>query len=136
MRPKIVFDVNCYYAAVLSPTGYMYGWLENAIEGPFELYTSHEILAELQSKLEQKLDYSLAQNVAVRHFIESLATVVYPTVRLNVVRDPDDNKILERAVEAKATAILTFDKDLLDLKEYQNTKIIHPRLLKYWFPKT
>lgn len=134
--PVIIFDVNCYYAAALSPTGYMHRWLEEALNGKFRLYTSPEILAELQLKLEQKLSYTPKQSVKFRLFIEGIAQVVSPTVRLEVVRDPDDNKILECGVEAAATAILSFDKDLLDLKDYQGIRIIHPRMLKYWFPTT
>ncbi len=109
-------------------------WLKEAIKGRFILCISPEILAELQKLLEQKLRYSAKESVKYCLFIESFARIVHPTIRLNIVRDPDDNKILECAVEAKATAILTFDKDLLELKEYEAIKIIHPRMLKYWFP--
>ncbi len=132
---RLVFDVNCYYAAAAAPMGYMQQWLQIARTGRrFKLYTSPEILAELQTKLEHKLGQPAFESVDFRRYIEAIATVVHPTSRLSVVRDPDDNKILECAVEAKAAAIITFDKDLLDLKEYKGTKIIHPRMLKYWFP--
>lgn len=134
VQPVIVFDVNCYYAAALSPTGYMYRWLDYGLEGAFTIATSPEILAELQAKLECKLGYSAQQSVDFRLFIEAIARVVHPAVRLQVVRDPDDNKLLECAVQAEATAVLSFDKDLLDLKAYQGIKIIHPRMLQYWFP--
>jgi predicted nucleic acid-binding protein len=43
--------------------------------------------------------------------------------------------ILESAVEAGAAHIITFDKDLLSLKNYQDINIAHPSMVKYWFPK-
>ena len=52
-----------------------------------------------------------------------------------VVRDPDDNKVLECAFEARADLIITADKDLLALKEFNSIKIIHPSSLKYIFPQ-
>ena len=52
------------------------------------------------------------------------------------MRDPDDNKILECALEAEAHIVATFDKDLLDLNEYEKIKTVHPSMLRYWFPKT
>ncbi|MES2970907.1 MAG: putative toxin-antitoxin system toxin component, PIN family [Patescibacteria group bacterium] len=132
---KIVFDTNCYYAAAAQPQGYMAVWLEHLLNGSggFDLFVSPEILAEVQSKLESKLGYSPKRSVQFRLFIEQLATVVYPTSRLQVVRDKDDNKILECALEAKAHIVITMDKDLLDLKDFDGIKIDHPRMLKYWF---
>jgi predicted nucleic acid-binding protein len=41
--------------------------------------------------------------------------------------------ILECAVEANAHLIITFDKDLLSLKTYENIQIAHPRMVQYWF---
>jgi predicted nucleic acid-binding protein len=51
---------------------------------------------------------------------------------LDVVKnDPDDNTILECAVEVQADIIVSADKDLLKLKRYENTQIQHPTNLKY-----
>ncbi|MDD7326450.1 MAG: putative toxin-antitoxin system toxin component, PIN family [Lachnospiraceae bacterium] len=42
-------------------------------------------------------------------------------------RDPDDNKFLECAVDAKAIYIVSGDKDLLTLEKYDNVEIITAR---------
>jgi predicted nucleic acid-binding protein len=42
---------------------------------------------------------------------------------------------LECALEAKADLIITADKDLLVLKEFNGIKIIHTSSLKYIFPQ-
>lgn len=44
-----------------------------------------------------------------------------------VCRDPKDDMILECAINAKAGIIVTGDKDLLVLKEYQGVHILSPR---------
>jgi predicted nucleic acid-binding protein len=47
-----------------------------------------------------------------------------------VVRDPEDNKILESAVESRAEYLITSDNDLLTLGEYDNVKIVNPT--QFW----
>jgi len=42
-------------------------------------------------------------------------------------RDPDDDKFLAAAIEAKARYIVTGDKDLLDVKSYRRVRMIRPR---------
>lgn len=54
----------------------------------------------------------------------SNAEVVEPRVQLSVCRDPGDNKFLECAVEGAADCIVTEDRDLLDLANYQGIDLI------------
>jgi len=41
-----------------------------------------------------------------------------------VLADEDDNKILETAVHSRSEAIITNEKDLLRLKEYQGIRML------------
>jgi len=51
--------------------------------------------------------------------------IVKPTIKLDVVKDdPDDNKFLEAGVTGKANFIISQDKHLLKLGEYQGIKIV------------
>ena len=43
---------------------------------------------------------------------------------IDVCRDPDDNKFIECAVDAKALYIVSGDNDLLDIEEYDGIRII------------
>jgi len=45
---------------------------------------------------------------------------------VSACRDPDDNKFLEAAVAVGAEYVVTSDKDLRDLGEYQGVKIRLP----------
>ena len=47
--------------------------------------------------------------------------------QIDICRDPDDNKFLECAVDAKAIYIVSGDKDLLTLEKYANVEIITAR---------
>jgi len=54
-------------------------------------------------------------------------TLVNPSKKIDVVKeDADDNKIIECAVETKSEYILSYDKHLLKLKEFQGIKIVKP----------
>lgn len=54
-------------------------------------------------------------------------TLVNPCVKVNIIKeDADDNKIIECALEGKADYIISYDKHLLNLKEYKKIKIISP----------
>jgi putative PIN family toxin of toxin-antitoxin system len=49
---------------------------------------------------------------------------VRPTLRISVLNDEPDNRILECAFSGKADFIVTGDKEILGRKEYESTKII------------
>ena len=54
--------------------------------------------------------------------------IVHPKSKFNVVKDdPDDDKIIEAAVEGKAEYIITQDNHLLKLKEFKGIKIVTPK---------
>lgn len=138
MKPLVVvLDTNVYIAAALNPQSVLYRLVEDSAARYLANYcTSPEILAELQNKLEQRFGFSKKVVVAWINRIEKTVTVVRPTHTIDVItRDPDDNKILECALEVKADLIISADKDLLSLKEWKHIKIIHPSSAKYIFPQ-
>jgi len=53
-----------------------------------------------------------------------LAEVVDPRDRLSVLEDEPDNRILECAIAAGAERIVTGDRAMLDLGQYQDVQII------------
>jgi putative PIN family toxin of toxin-antitoxin system len=131
-----VLDTNVLIAAALSD-GYARRFLfgEQISILRYRLYTSPAILEETQTKLEHKFELPRAEVVQFIDDVSAVNTLLRPTKKLNVVRDEDDNKLLECAVEARAELLVSFDKDLLSLKHYKTTQIVHPSMLKYWFAK-
>lgn len=140
MKPvRLVLDTNVYIAAALNPQSIIYKIVEDsAAQYLAKYYTSPEILQELQDKLESpKLGFSRADVVRWLNRLEEAVTVIRPQQKVDVLteRDPNDNKILECALEAKADLIITADQDLLSLKEFGGTKIMHTSSVKFLFPQ-
>ena len=44
--------------------------------------------------------------------------------KIDIVRDPNDNYLLDMAVTINANFLITGDKDLLEIKNYRNTNIV------------
>jgi uncharacterized protein len=140
MKPvRVVLDTNVYIVAALNPQSIIYKIVEDSAAQYLATYfTSPEILQELQEKLESpKLGFSRSDVVRWLNRLEEAITVIRPQQKVDVLteRDPDDNKILECALESKADLIITADHDLLSLKEFQDTKIMHTSSVKYLFPQ-
>lgn len=67
----------------------------------------------------------LAETIGL-YFEDVIWTTIYDNIR-GVCRDPKDDAIIECAVNAKAELIISGDKDLLILKQYNTVRIITPR---------
>lgn len=122
---KVVVDTNILISA--------FGWPGNprsiinlAIDGRVDLLVSPDIIEEFKGvALRAKFDFSTEE---IAEFIESLlemGELVIPCEKINaIMSDPDDNIILECAVEANADIIVTGDRHLLDLKTFRGIRIM------------
>lgn len=134
IETKVVPDTNVFIAAALNK-GYCYDWLFGASDrsATYGLCTSEDILRELSEKLSSKFGFTRAETSKFLTDLDQVLQKVRPSIEIDAVRDTKDNMILECAVEANAHLIITFDKDLLSLKTYENIQIAHPRMVQYWF---
>jgi len=56
------------------------------------------------------------------------ARVVYPTGKITLCRDPDDNMLLECCKSGRADYLITGDRDLLDIEGLPfNLQVVSPR---------
>lgn len=132
--PRLVFDSVTFVSAFITPNGLAAELLRLCGEQA-DLYTAEEILTETRRVLLEKphlrdrFSYSEAQ---VERFIEMLRadyTVITSLLSLQrVTRDPEDDMIIACAVAADADYIVTRDRDLLDLGEYQGIRIVSPEV--------
>jgi len=67
----------------------------------------------------------LAVRLEIIESFDSLAVYINPHHIVTDCRDPKDNKFLEIALSAKASAIITGDQDLLVLHPYKDIPIIN-----------
>ena len=121
---RVVFDTNIYISAFAIPGGQAEDAYLKAIQGDFELFASVPILTETTTVLQRKFDWPEDRARAVVQAIAHVATIVVGMTRLTVVKDDPDNRILECAVTAEADVIVTGDRHLLLLKQYQGIQVI------------
>ena len=120
----VVLDANIYVSA-LAFGGKPKRAFQLGIKRRVDVAISNPIRAEVLRTLRDKFRWSEERLTEASALIGSAATTVVPTVTLHAVeRDPDDDRVLECAITAKADLIVTGDSDLLDLGEYEGIEII------------
>jgi len=124
---KAVFDTNILVSAFVFPGGRAEAALLRIIQERDQLVLSKPILDELLGILARKFSRDAEELAHVAVFLSELATFVKPGRRLKVLKDEPDNRILECAVTGRVDAIVTGDKALLSLVEYQKVQIISLR---------
>lgn len=130
---KVVLDTNLFISGLINPLGPPAQLLNAWRRYAYILITSREILEEIERVLTYShivKKYHLSREVIESNIslIKQEAIVLFDTIKLNVIKsDPDDNKVLACALEAKAQYIISGDDHLLNLGQYQDIKIITAR---------
>jgi putative PIN family toxin of toxin-antitoxin system len=127
---KVVVDTNVIVAGLVAE-----GVCRDIVKRRLpacELFTSRALLDELAEKLREKFGLQPDELPLLKIYADE-ATVIKPSrLPKPVCRDADDDEVLAVALAAKAEIILTGDKDLLVLKEFQGIKILSPRQFVEW----
>jgi putative PIN family toxin of toxin-antitoxin system len=128
---RAVLDTNVLISAVLS-SGTPYETYRSWQDGLFELIISLPLVSELQDVLarphiREHVRWSSSRVDELFTAIQDEAVWVYPEHEINrVTTDPDDNRVLEAAVDGRADYIVTGDRHLLDLQEHGGIEIVTP----------
>jgi putative PIN family toxin of toxin-antitoxin system len=141
--PSIVLDSTVLVSAFLAPQGAAAAVLTHVRAGRVELTLSEAILQEtarvllIYPHIRERYHYP---DSAVHAFCTGLAQVNrlltdFPPVS-GVCRDPDDDMVLACAVAAWAQYLVTRDKDLLDLRQYEGIAIVTPEAFLTWLRST
>ena len=121
---RVVLDTNIYISALMFG-GKPGSVFELAMLRAFVTLISIPLLEELEEKLTLKFEVTPQDCAAVRERILRVADVVRPRRLLHVIEDdPDDDRVLECAVEGSADFIITGDRHLLKLGNYGASKIL------------
>jgi putative PIN family toxin of toxin-antitoxin system len=132
---KVVFDTNVLISAILFG-GSPRKCLELAIEGEIELYISRGIMSEFEGVLRREKFGVEEENLRyITSSLDLIANFVSPKAKLHIIKkDPQDNMILECAIESEADFIISGDIHLLELSEFRKIKISKPAdFLKQYF---
>ena len=129
---KVVFDSNILVSATFW-TGDSFTVLNQADKGVIKNFLSKEIEAEYRRVItseeiiekQERLRLNM-QEIVERVIITSM--IVIPKRKITAVKDdPDDDKIIECAVEGKVNYIITQDNHLLKLKDFEGIRIVTPK---------
>jgi putative PIN family toxin of toxin-antitoxin system len=125
---KIVLDTNVLINGFKDDYSYEKKIIDAVIAGEIEAYANKQTLQENKLIANQLID-----NDDYKQELDKLFAQINWVVnrrQIRVVRDSEDNKILESAVEADADYLVTSDNDLLRLHEYQKIKLVTPA--QFW----
>jgi len=125
---RVVLDTNVFVSGIFF-TGPPHQILEAWRDGKVQLLVSPPILEEYH-----RIGVELAshfQNIDLKPFLDLLSIhaeiVLAPTLPPIIHDDLSDDKFLEAAVAGKASYIISGDKHLVKLSEYQGIQILKPR---------
>jgi|SRR3989344_739445 len=122
-RVRVVLDTNILVSAIAFG-GKPAQILLLSIEERIQAITSAILLAELEEILNKKLVLPKEELQLALEEIRDSFEIVQPQSTIEIVRDEDDNRVLEAAAEGSCNYIITGDKDLLDLGNYQDIEIM------------
>ena len=128
---KATYDTN----TLVSGTTISHGPISNVINAwindDVEMITSEALIDELSRTLQKPYFTSRFSDKQTQSFINVIrerATIVPITSTLPTVsKDPDDNMVLATAESGNASYIVTGDRQLQDIKQFKNIKIVNAR---------
>ena len=123
----VTFDTNVLLSSTLWAGSVAQKLLFKLIRADVRICVSEGIIAEYQKILRRDFGYSDDEVSYITGKVLSFVVLVHPLKKVCIVKDdPDDDKIIECAIESLSGYILTYDKHLLSIKEFQGIKIIRP----------
>jgi putative PIN family toxin of toxin-antitoxin system len=123
---RIALDSSVLVAAHISRAGVCAELLEELLLH-HELVTSNFIIEGVARKLSEKFDFPKRDSEAVAGFLRRVAIVVTPTqLPADVCRDADDIPVLGTAKAGECRLLISVDRDLLDMQQFEGIVIVRP----------
>jgi len=129
---RVVLDTNIVISSALG--GALVLIFEEWDEGKFTVIVTSDILSEYFEVLNRP-KFRLKQETIdkIARYLYQFSEFVVPEERIQFIEaDPKDDKFLEAAIAGKVDFIVSGDKHLLDLKEFQSIPIISGREFINW----
>lgn len=129
---KAVVDTNVLVSGLLSPLGGPAAILEAWRHERFQLVTSASLIDELRHvlarpRIADRLGWSADERRQFVAAFEASAVVVAPEITLDIVTDdPADNRVLEATLAGEVDYIVSGDRHLLELGNYEEIPISAP----------
>ncbi len=124
---RLVLDTNVLISAT-AWEGEAHRLLQALVHANIPLFLSDYILKEFERVLGRDIGWTTAEIEEAVTSIKFITHVVKPRRIHHIIpADPADDNIIDCAVEAAASHIVSYDKHLLALNQYQGISIITPR---------
>ena len=120
---KVVVDTNVIISAV-GFGGNPRKILNLVVKQYIIAVTSLPSIAELEEVVYKKFPLLAESYPILAKQLEQKFNMVRPNKTLYILKDADDNKVLEAAVAGDCDYIITGDKELLDLGQFETIKIV------------
>ncbi len=124
---RVVLDTNVLVSAVVfgGPPGEI---VALAAARQLQLVLSPPLITELRRVLREKFEFSGDALYLTETLLRRAGIVVEPDRTLAVItEDPDDNRVMEAAVEGDADVTVSGDRHLLALKALKDIRVLSPR---------
>jgi len=129
---NVTADTNFLISSSMWDNSVAHKLLLSLIENNVKIYTTKEILEEFSKVLKRDFKYNNEEVTERVNTVLSFVNLIIVRNKINIVKeDPDDNKIIECAIESDSEYIFTYDNHLLKIKEYKSVKILKPEEFKF-----
>ncbi len=122
---RVVFDTNIFVSALVIPGGRADDAMQRVIEETDQLILSRAIIHELLSVLSRKFGRDKEELARAAVYLSEIGERVESKKKIRVLEDEADNRILECAIAGKADLIVTGDRAMLRLGNYEGIRIIN-----------
>lgn len=128
---RAVIDTSILVRSIIHPTGTVGPILSRLRDGGYTLLYSSELLEEIvevlgRGRLRSKYGVTDQDVEILLKLFLLRGEAVAPSRRIQVCRDPKDDKVLDVAIAGRAESIVTGDEDLLVLHPFEGIPIVGP----------
>jgi hypothetical protein len=129
---KVVLDTNIWLSAIFWQ-GESNKLIESCEKNKIKVIITEGILSEIikvlnkESKFKRFIEDKNQKIEDLVRTILSISTLIEIKTKLDIIKeDPDDNIILEAALDGKSDYIISYDKHLLNMLEFRKIPILKP----------
>ena len=126
---KVVFDTNVIVSAMLHKQGVPALLVKLALSRKIHPVYSPHLMLEYDEVLRRKKFRLPKKDVdEILGDLRNVGIEVFPTQTITLItKDPQDNRILEASLEAKADYIITGNRKHFPFAKFKKTRIVTPR---------
>ena len=124
-RVRVILDTNLWISYLISRR---LGRIDELFEREnLVLIFSEELLEEfieVSGRPKFRKYFSASRVEELLDLFDEIGEIIYVTSEVGICRDPKDNFLLALAKDGNADFLVTGDGDLLDIKNFESTKIL------------